>query len=75
MSIDLIILIAALFVAWLIFNWLINVVKASFSTAITIAVVVLILQLVFGIGPQDLWQQIVDLPQTLFNEGVPVNSN
>jgi hypothetical protein len=40
-------------------------VKASIGTAILIAAVVLILQLFFGIGPQDLWQQITQLPQTI----------
>ncbi len=75
MSVDLIILIAAIFVAWLVFTWLVKVVKASISTAITIAVIVLILQLVFGIGPQELWQQILDLPQMLFDRETPENSN
>ncbi len=73
MSVDLIILIAAIFVAWLVFTWLVKVVKASISTAITIAVIVLILQLVFGIGPQELWRQILNLPQMLFDEETPEN--
>ncbi|MFW6358902.1 MAG: hypothetical protein ACOC0N_06790 [Chroococcales cyanobacterium] len=67
MSPELIILIAAVVVAWLVFNWLIKVVKASLSTAVTIAVIVLILQLVFGIGPQELWEQIKALPETIVN--------
>ncbi len=65
MPVDLIILIAALIVSWLVFTLLIKVVKASIGTAILIAAVVLILQLFFGIGPQDLWQQITQLPQTI----------
>lgn len=74
MPTDLIILIAAMVVAWLIFKWLLNVVKASLSTAMTIAVVVLVLQLVFGIGSQDLWQQVRELPQTLLNQGISPGS-
>jgi hypothetical protein len=65
MSLELIILIGALVVTWLVFQWLIKVVKASVGTAVAIAIVVLILQLAFGIGPQQLWEQITGLPETL----------
>jgi predicted PurR-regulated permease PerM len=65
MPVDLIIFIAAIIVSWLIFTLLVKVVKASISTAILVAAIVLILQLFFGIGPQDLWQQVTQLPQTL----------
>ncbi|MGK7874259.1 MAG: hypothetical protein AB4426_13380 [Xenococcaceae cyanobacterium] len=66
MPIELIILIAAIIVAWLVFTWLLKVIKASINTAFAIAIIVLILQLVFGIGFQELWQQIVNLPQTIW---------
>lgn len=56
-----VILIAALIVSFLVFTWLIRVVKATIGTAIAIALIVLVLQLVFGIGPQDLWEQVVGL--------------
>lgn len=62
---DLLILIAALIVSWLVFSALIKVLKTTVSTAIAIAAIVLVLQLVFGIDPQDLWQQITQLPETL----------
>ncbi|MBE9177642.1 hypothetical protein IQ268_03495 [Oculatella sp. LEGE 06141] len=55
---DWIILIAALVVSFLVFTLLIRVVKATIGTAIAIAAIVLVLQLVFGIGPGDLWEQI-----------------
>ena len=66
MPLELIILIAAILVSWLVFTWLVKVLKASIGAAFSIAVVVLILQLVFGIGPQELWQQIINLPQTIW---------
>ncbi|MBD1928541.1 hypothetical protein H6F74_20140 [Trichocoleus sp. FACHB-90] len=66
MPVDLIIFIAAIIVSWLIFTLLVKVVKASISTAILVAAIVLVLQLFFGIGPQDLWQQVTQLPQTLW---------
>lgn len=56
---DWILLIAALIVAFLIFTWLLKVVKATISTALTVAFIVLLVQLFFGIGPGDLWNQTV----------------
>ena len=67
MPAQLIILIAALIVSWLLFTALIKVVKTTVSTAITIAAIVLVLQLAFGIAPQDLWQEITQLPQILWH--------
>ena len=69
MPTDLLLLIAALVVSWLIFTALIKVVKTTVTTAIVIAGIILTLQLVFGINPQDLWQQITQLPQTLWQLG------
>lgn len=66
MPIDLLILVAALIISWLIFTALIKVVKTTISTAIAIAAIVLVLQLAFGVNPQDLWQQITQLPQILW---------
>lgn len=66
MPIDLIIWIAAIVVAGLVFTLLVKVVKATIKTAITIAIIVLILQLCFGIGPNQLWQQIIYIPQAFW---------
>ena len=68
MSLNLVIWIAALIVAFLVFTWLIKIVKATVSTAISIAIIVLILQLLFGIGPQQLWQQILEIPQVVWQK-------
>lgn len=67
MPLDLIIFVAALIVAWLAFNWLLKVVKTTLSTAIAIAAIVLVLMLFFGVQPGELWQQITQLPQTIWN--------
>ncbi|MBW4575531.1 MAG: hypothetical protein KME08_09645 [Aphanothece sp. CMT-3BRIN-NPC111] len=67
MPIELIILIAALIVSWLVFTVLIKLVKTTISTAVAIAVIILVLQLFFGIGSNQLWQQILQLPQTLWH--------
>lgn len=58
MSIDLLIFIAAIVVSWLIFTWLVTVIKATVKTAILIALLVLGLQLIFGIGMTDLWSPV-----------------
>lgn len=63
---ELILVIAAIVVSWLVFTALIKVVKTTISTAIMVAAVVLALQLIFGIGPTDLWQQINDLFQGIW---------
>ncbi|MGA9382082.1 MAG: hypothetical protein WBV73_25255 [Phormidium sp.] len=68
MPVQLIVLIAALIVTFLVFTWLIKVVKATLQTALTIAIIVLILQLIFGIGPTQLWQKITELPQLIWQQ-------
>ncbi len=65
MPIELIILIASLLVSWLVFNWAFKVLKSSIGTAIALAAIVLVMQLLFGIGPNQLFQHITHLPQTL----------
>ena len=66
MIIQLVLLIAALAVAWLVFTWLVNVVKTTVKTAIIVAAIVLVLQIVFGIAPKELIDQIITLPQTVW---------
>lgn len=63
---DLVILIAAILVAIAVFTWLIKVVKATLTTALAIAFIVLVLQLLFGIGPGDLLAQMQALWQGLW---------
>ncbi|KJH72610.1 hypothetical protein [Aliterella atlantica] len=67
MPVELIILVAAVIVSWLVFTALIKIVKTTVTTAIAVTAIVLILQIAFGIIPQDLWQQITQLPQIIWN--------
>ncbi|MEM9923368.1 MAG: hypothetical protein AAF915_06375 [Cyanobacteria bacterium P01_D01_bin.50] len=64
MPTELIILIAALIVAWIVFRALLGILKTAISTAIAVFVIVVILSL-FGITPEDLIREITNLPQTL----------
>lgn len=59
---NIILLIAALIIAFFVFKALLNVTKTLISTVITIFVVVVILS-VFGFTPQDLMQELKNLPQ------------
>jgi hypothetical protein len=65
MPIELITLIAALLLAWLLFTWLVRVVKTTISTAFAIAAIVLLLQVAFGIDPPVLWAEIQRFGQVL----------
>jgi hypothetical protein len=56
-----IIVVASLVVAFLVMAWLLKVVKTTIGTALAIAAIVLALQLFFGVGPGELWTQIVQL--------------
>lgn len=64
---NLILVIAALVVSWLVFTWFWKVMKTTIGTALLVAAIVLGLQLLFGIGPNQLMQQIGQLPQMIFN--------
>ncbi len=64
---NLLLLIAAIFIAFLVFTLLIKVVRATISTAITIAIIVLVLQLVFGIGPSEVFNQVNQFFQSLWH--------
>ncbi|MCP6762743.1 MAG: hypothetical protein NHB32_29190 [Fischerella sp. CENA71] len=55
----------ALIVAWLIFTILIKVVKTTAKTAFVIAAIVVLLHVGYGIGPQEIWNYIVQIPQKL----------
>jgi len=63
---NIVLLIAALIVTFLVFTWLVKVVKATIGTAIAIAALVLVLQLVFGIGPTQIWQPIGQVFQSIW---------
>jgi hypothetical protein len=65
MPLQLIVSIAAIVVTWLVFTWLVKVLKASIATALSIAAIVLGLQLWFGVAPDRLKQEILSLPQTI----------
>ena len=69
MSIDVIIAIAAILISLAVFLWLLKVIKATLKTAVTIALILLAAQLLFGVGPQDLWSYGMDWWQSVTQSG------
>ncbi len=63
---NLILIAAAIAISVLVFTWLIKVVKATVTTALVIAAIVLLLQFVFGIGADKILGQVVQLIQYLW---------
>jgi predicted permease len=57
---ELAIVLGAIIVSLLVFTLLWKILRATVKTAILVALTLLVLQLVFGIGPQVIWQQIQD---------------
>jgi predicted PurR-regulated permease PerM len=63
--VELVICIAAGVVSWLVFTWLLRVVKTTLKTAFLVAAIVMVLQITIGVGPNQLWQAVTELPQQL----------
>ena len=57
---EIVVVIGAVFISILVFTWLLNVVKATLKTAFLAAIILLALQLFFGIGPEAIWETIRD---------------
>ncbi|MBG1242287.1 hypothetical protein [Nostoc sp. NZL] len=58
-------MIATLIVAWIIFIILWKLLKATVSNALTIAAILILLNISFGITPQDIWHHITQFTQTI----------
>jgi hypothetical protein len=58
-------MIPTLIVAWIIFIIVWKVLKATITNAIAIAAILVLLNIGFGITPQDIWHQIMQFAQTL----------
>ena len=57
---NIIVVLGSILVAFLVFTWLLKVVKATVKTAFLVAAVLLVLLLVFGISPSAVWEQLQD---------------
>ncbi len=66
MPVEIIIIVAAVIVSWLVFTAFVNIVKTSIKTALTIAAIALVLQIAFGIRSDQIAEQIIALPQMIW---------
>lgn len=55
---EVVIVLGAIAVSFLVFTWMLRVVKATIKTAFLVAIILLALQLLFGIGPEALWEEV-----------------
>lgn len=67
MSIEGIILIAALIIIWLIVKAVLKLVVISFNTAFQIFIILVVLRIFFTIMPEDILQKIREMPQLIYN--------
>ncbi|WP_193197842.1 hypothetical protein [Nostoc sp. MG11] len=58
-------MIVTLIVAWIVFTILWKLLKTTVSNALTIAAILVLLNISFGITPQDIWHQITQFAQSL----------
>ncbi|MEH1768697.1 MAG: hypothetical protein V7L27_17140 [Nostoc sp.] len=58
-------MIATLIVAWIVFIILWKLLKATLKSALTIAAILILLNISFGITPQDIWHQVTQFAQTI----------
>ncbi|NDJ23024.1 hypothetical protein GS682_15565 [Nostoc sp. B(2019)] len=58
-------MIVTLIVAWIVFTILWKLLKTTVSNALTIAAILVLLNIGFGITPQDIWHQITQFAQSL----------
>jgi hypothetical protein len=58
-----VLVVAAIAIALLLRTLLIRILKAGAGLILTILAIVLVLQYLFGISPEQLWSEIANLPQ------------
>ncbi len=61
MSLELIAIAAGLVITWLLFTAIIKILKTSITTALTIAAILLLIQIIFGVRYQEVWQEFEEL--------------
>lgn len=55
---ELIIVLGAIIVVFLVVSWLFKLAKATIKTVLLVLFILLALQLIFGVGPAAIWEQI-----------------
>jgi len=63
MSPEIIAIVVGLVILWLLLTWAFKVLKVSISTIFIIGIILIALQVVFGIKHQQLWQELTQFIQ------------
>ncbi|MDZ8184545.1 MAG: hypothetical protein RMX96_06820 [Nostoc sp. ChiSLP02] len=58
-------MIATLIVAWIVFVVVWKLLKATITNALTLAAILILLNIGFGITPQDIWHHLTQFAQTI----------
>ncbi len=61
MSLEIIIPIAAAIILLLLFTWIIKVFKVTIKTALIVGVILILLQIIFGVNSQEVMQEIINI--------------
>jgi glucan phosphoethanolaminetransferase (alkaline phosphatase superfamily) len=64
-DVNTILLIAAIAVSFLLFSWLLKVIRFTLGPLLLIAAIVLVLKFAFGISPNQLWYEVKEIPQMI----------
>ncbi len=67
MSPEIIAIVVGLIILWLLLTWAFKVLKVSISTIVIIGIILIALQVLFGIKHQQLWQELTQLIQKFIN--------
>ncbi|MCG6133620.1 MULTISPECIES: hypothetical protein [unclassified Anabaena] len=58
-------MIPTLILAWIVFTFLWKILKTTLKNALTVAALLVLLNIGYGITPRDIWHQIMHFAQTL----------
>jgi hypothetical protein len=58
-------MIPTLILAWIVFTFLWKILKTTLKNALTVAALLVLLNIGYGITPRDIWHQIMQFAQTL----------
>jgi hypothetical protein len=60
---DAVVLVAALLVSGLVFNWLFRVLRPTLTALAAVALIAFALQYFLGVSPEALWYRVIHLPE------------
>lgn len=68
--VDVVVLTATLVIGWILITWAMKVTAATLRAALVVGIILVMLRVGFGIGPEELLRQAGQLPQ-LWQEWFP----